>query len=126
VAPLYSFLRLDRQTVAARDLMELPLRARLVVLSACETARGKASSGEGLLGLGWAVTAAGASASIVSQWKVDSASTAALMLALHRNLVRSGGSPAAALRAAVLETRKLAGYQHPFYWAAFTLLGDGQ
>jgi CHAT domain-containing protein len=126
IAPLYSSLHLDRQTIAARDLMELSLRARLVVLSACETARGKVSAGEGLIGLGWAVTAAGASASIVSQWKVDSASTASLMLALHRNVARQRRSPADALRAAVLETRKLPGYEHPFYWAAFTLIGDGR
>jgi CHAT domain-containing protein/Tfp pilus assembly protein PilF len=125
VAPLYSFLALDRETVSAHDLLETPLRARVFVLSACETAGGKSARGEGLVGLGWAATAAGASASIVSQWKVDSTSTASLMVGLHRHLTTNGRGAAAALREAVLEARKLPARQHPFYWAAFTLLGDG-
>ena len=64
--------------------MALDLRAELVVLSACETARGRVAPGEGLIGLSWALFVAGSPASIVSQWKVESASTAELMQQFHR------------------------------------------
>ena len=64
--------------------MNVPLSADLVVLSACETARGRIAPGEGILGLMWAVFVAGSPATLVSQWRVDSASTTKLMVAFHR------------------------------------------
>jgi CHAT domain-containing protein len=129
--PLESFLRLvpgtnDDGALTARQLMRMRLRARLVVLSACETALGKAGSGEGLMGLGWALGAAGSPVSIVSQWKVDAAATRDLMLSLHRGLRGSEPlSEAAALRRAALATMKQPMRRHPFYWAGFVVLGDG-
>lgn len=104
----------------AREIMRLDLRARLAVLSACETARGRVSSGEGLIGMSWALFVAGVPATVVSQWKVDSTSTSELMIAFHRNL-RQGRSNAEALRRAALATR--ANYRHPFYWAPFVVVG---
>jgi CHAT domain-containing protein len=122
--PLYSALSLNPGTLPAAEILRMPLHARLAVLSACETARGKSAQGEELLGMGWALTGAGAAASIVSHWKVDSASTETLMVALHRNLRKS--MPAAeALRRAALEVREQQSSRNPFYWAAFMVLGDG-
>jgi CHAT domain-containing protein len=121
--PMYSTLDLGAP-MPAGDILRLPLRARLAVLSACETARGKALEGEELLGMGWALTGAGAAASVVSHWKVDSAATEALMVAFHTQL-RKGLPPADALRRAALEVRALPGERNPFYWAAFLVLGDG-
>jgi CHAT domain-containing protein len=72
------------------------------------------------MGLGWALAAAGAPASILSQWKVDSAATRDLMIDLHRRLAGAGHpSPAAALRRAALSLRAQPDRRHPFYWAAF-------
>jgi CHAT domain-containing protein len=111
--------------LTAREIMGIHLAARLVVLSACETARGRESSSEGLMGLGWALAAAGAPSSILSQWKVDSAATRDLMIALHRRLAtREAAGPAAALRLAALALRAQPGRQHPFYWAGFAAFGD--
>ena len=42
--------------------------------------------GSGLVGMSWAFLAAGTRTTVVSQWKVESASTTDLMLAFHRNL----------------------------------------
>jgi CHAT domain-containing protein/tetratricopeptide (TPR) repeat protein len=131
--PLESFLLLAPGPVAAktgdgavtaRDILGMPLHARLVVLAACETARGKVAQGEGVLGLAWAVLAAGARASVVSQWKVDSAATAALMIDFHRRLA-TGPAPdeAEALRQAALSMLRTPNRRHPFYWAPFVLLG---
>lgn len=59
----------------------MDLHADLVVLSACETARGHVGEGEGMIGLTWAFFAAGVPTTVASQWKVASESTTKLMLA---------------------------------------------
>jgi CHAT domain-containing protein len=116
----------DDGLLQAWELMALDLRAELVVLSACETARGRVAPGEGLIGLSWALFVAGSPASIVSQWKVESASTAELMLQFHS---RWRGAPrlskAEALQQAALPMLRGVRYRHPFYWAGFVLVGDG-
>ncbi len=110
----------------AREIMRLDLRARLAVLSACETARGRVGAGEGLIGLSWALFVAGVPTAVVSQWSVDSASTAGLMIDFHRNLRVSGRSTAEALRQAALATRAKPAYRHPFYWAPFVVVGSAR
>ena len=108
--------------------MNTQLRADLVVLSACETARGRVAAGEGIIGLMWAVFVAGAPATLVSQWHVDSASSTALMVAFHRewNDGQRQRSKARALQQASLAVLHTRGFSHPFYWAGFILAGDGR
>ena len=62
--------------LTARELLTLPLSAEMVVLSACNTARGATRSGEGMVGLTWALFVAGVPTQVVSQWSVDDAATA--------------------------------------------------
>lgn len=129
-APLYSRLLLSQQDLAAEEdgfleaweLLTLKLHARLAVLSACETGRGRIGAGEGVFGLTWALLMAGCQEVVVSQWKVDSAGTTDLMLGLHRRL-HGGQSPALALREASLEMMKNPAFRHPFYWAPFVAVG---
>lgn len=117
----------------AWELMEMRLEAELVVLSACETARGRVTPGEGLIGLSWALFVAGSPTTVVSQWKVESASTTELMLDFHRHLQegfsRTGAAhrttKAEALRLAALRLLRGERYAHPFYWAGFVMVGDG-
>ena len=137
--PMYSHLLLagpgpagdDDGLLEAWEVVNMNLKADLVVLSACETARGKASSGEGLIGMAWAFFVAGSPSLIASQWKVDSASTTDLMLNFHRGLryhssAKSGSTPKAkALQQAALSVMKKPQYRHPFYWAGFVLIGNG-
>jgi CHAT domain-containing protein len=114
----------------AREMLDLELQADLAVLSACQTARGKVSEGEGLIGMTWALFVAGCPRTVVSQWKVDSAGATELMVEFHRNL-RTGSNPktrmtrAEALRRACLKLSRDTRYRHPFYWAPFILVGDG-
>jgi CHAT domain-containing protein len=132
-APMYSHLVLaqgdkdEDGLLEAWELMELDLKASLVVLSACQTARGHAARGEGVIGLSWALFVAGCPTAVVSQWKVDSASTTQLMLAFHK--YRKSGQPrtstAAALRKAALDLLKTREHDHPYYWAGFVVVGDG-
>jgi CHAT domain-containing protein/predicted negative regulator of RcsB-dependent stress response len=87
--PLYSYLLLTGTTamdggfLEAREIMQLDLHADVAVLSACDTARGRVRAGEGLIGMSWALFIAGTPTTVVSQWKVDSASTARVMIAFH-------------------------------------------
>jgi CHAT domain-containing protein len=74
-----------------------------------------------MVGLSWAFLAAGVPTTVVSQWKVASASTAELMIDFHRRL-RDGRKPPEALRAAMLELRRDPRWRHPFYWAPFAVI----
>jgi len=129
-APLYSYLLLSQVgllpgedgRLETRELMRLKLNARLAILCGCETARGQITAGEGMVGLSWGFMVAGCPATIVSQWKVDSASSTPLMVELHRRL-HAGVENAEALRQASLKLREDPRYHHPFYWAPFVLIG---
>lgn len=131
-SPLYSYLLLAQDSnggpedglLEAHELLQMKLRAELVVLSACETARGRVSPGEGVIGLSWALLVAGAPTTVLSQWKVESESTSRLMVAFHQNR-RKQMSDAEALREAALSIRKDPSFQHPFYWASFIVIGAG-
>jgi CHAT domain-containing protein len=133
VNPLYSRLLLATESdsedgfLEAREIMKLDLHADLAVLSACQTARGQVGSGEGLIGMSWALFIAGTSTTVASQWKVDSASTARLMIDFHRNLqsekVRTG--TAEALRQAAIKLMADPKYRHPFFWSGFVVVGNG-
>ena len=102
------------------------LNADLVILSACETARGSIGSGEGIIGMSWAMFIAGTPTTVVSQWKVESTSTTELMLEFHRQLLTGKGiTKAEALRRASLKLLKTQKYKHPSYWAGFVMIGDG-
>ena len=109
----------------AWEVMRLNLKADLVVLSACETARGHVGNGEGMIGLVWAFFVAGAPATVASQWRVEARSTTGLMVEFHRQL-RRGKGKAEALRQAAMKLRKVEEYRHPFYWAGFVVVGNGR
>ena len=116
----------------AWELMQLDLRAELAVLSACETAGGRVGAGEGMIGLSWAMFIAGVPSIVVSQWKVESAGTRDLMVNFHRAMmgeargVKGRLTKAEALRQAALKVMKQPETGHPFYWAAFVLIGAGR
>jgi CHAT domain-containing protein/Tfp pilus assembly protein PilF len=102
------------------EVFNLRLNAEVAVLSACETGLGKEVRGEGMVGLTRAFLYAGAEAVVVSLWKVMDPATAELMVRFYRHL-RAGRKKAEALRQARLEM--LDQYAHPYYWAAFVLVG---
>ena len=119
--PFFSWVRLADAYLTVADFYALTLPAHpLIVLSACETGL-TGRQGGGLIGLSRALLAAGASALIVSLWKVDDASTAELMGAFYREYV-AGASPATALRRA--QQYLLSKHPHPFYWAPFVFIGQ--
>jgi CHAT domain-containing protein len=134
-SPMYSYLALAQGNpnedgfLEAWELMQLDLKADVVALSACDTARGRFGAGEGVIGLTWALFIAGAPSTVVSQWKVESASARDLMLSFHRELQapRDAGklTKAESLRRAALKLMRNPKTNHPFYWASFVLVGAG-
>jgi CHAT domain-containing protein len=114
--------------MTAEEVASLDLRGcELAVLSACETGLGRTAGGEGVLGLQRAFHQAGCRTVVVSLWKVDDATTRALMERFYENLWRSKLPPLQALRQAqlrVLDDPELGGGGNPRLWAAWTLSGD--
>ncbi|HEX7678856.1 MAG TPA: CHAT domain-containing protein [Thermoanaerobaculia bacterium] len=136
--PMYSHLLLARRegdredgVLEAREMMKMHLSADLVVLSACDTARGGVHAGEGLIGMTWALFAAGCPAVVASEWRVGSATTEVLMVSFYRKWLRAraAGHPltkAEALRQARLALLRDPRYHHPYYWSPFVLIGAAE
>lgn len=125
ISPLDSSIVLSREGDAyklyAREIMQKPLRAELVTISACYGAGNRTYSGEGLVGLSWAFLRAGAHNVIAALWEVNDASTPQLMDGLYSGLSK-GQNPAQALRAAKLAMlHSDTVYRRPFYWGAFQI-----
>ena len=110
----------DNGLLTAEEVLDLKLNADLVVLSACNTGRGRIT-GDGVIGLSRAFISAGVPSVVVSLWSVPDAPTALLMKAFYENLQRDPDK-ARALRQAMIATK----FKHPdpIDWAAFTLIGE--
>jgi CHAT domain-containing protein/tetratricopeptide (TPR) repeat protein len=105
----------------ARDIIDVPLHARLVTISSCHGAGTRTYTGEGLVGLAWAFLAAGSENVIGALWEVKDVTTPKLMEHMYGAL-REGNDPAVALRKAKLElVRSGTLRSKPLYWAPFVL-----
>lgn len=104
------------------EISRLKLDCDLVVVSACQTGRGKLLSGEGVIGLSRAFLYAGARSVIVSLWNVSDNSTSQLMKSFYKHLTE-GMSNAAALRRAKLQMIGGKVTRHPYYWSSFVMIG---
>ncbi|RKZ63235.1 MAG: hypothetical protein DRQ99_17440, partial [Candidatus Parabeggiatoa sp. nov. 3] len=98
------------------------LKSDLMVLSACQTGLGENVSGEGIMGLPYALYIAGNKNTLMTLWKVDDAITAEFMRRFFTK-VNQGLSHIQALIDTKREFRQEKPYQNPKYWAAFVLYG---
>jgi CHAT domain-containing protein len=110
--------------VSLAQLTSLRLNADLVVLSACESAKGQVLAGEGLWGFAPLFLTSGAHRVVASLWRVDDQATADFMEAFYRAMAPNFSVYGPSLRAAKLELLKHPRWGHPYYWAAFVLYGD--
>lgn len=111
----------------AGEIARLQLNADLVVLSACETALGAGyfnplPPGDDFVGLTRAFLQAGSRSVLASHWRVEDRATARLIGEFYRR--RTGGGNAEALAQAQREMLASPEFAHPFYWAAFALIGE--
>jgi CHAT domain-containing protein len=111
----------DSYKLYARDIMQHPIDARLVTISACNGSGTRSYAGEGLVGLSWAFLRAGAHSVIGALWEVSDDSTPRLMDALYQG-IGDGQTPATALRKAKLNLlHSQDKFRRPFYWAPFQI-----
>jgi len=104
------------------EVMDLSLDAGCSALTACETGLGKNISGEGVMGMGRAFQYAGSRSVLVSLWSVAEESTTKLTERFFYYL-KIGKKNQEALKLARADIRRQ-GYEHPFYWAPFILIGE--
>jgi CHAT domain-containing protein len=121
--PLESAIVLSRQggrdKLYAHDVIDIPINADLVTISACRSAGARTYAGEGLIGFAWAFLQAGARNVVAGLWDVSDTSTEALMGRFYAGL-SSRQDPVSALRSAKLALLKGdMSYRKPFYWAPF-------
>jgi CHAT domain-containing protein len=102
------------------EIQAMKLRAGLVVLSACQTGKGRVRGGDEVAGFTRTLLLAGADTVVASLWDVSDESTAELMEGFYRSL-QAGRPGAEAMRSAILAVRKK--FPHPTYWAAFVMTG---
>jgi CHAT domain-containing protein len=125
-APNFSYVRLADGQLNAIVAFSLALKAcELITLSGCETGLALSGGGDEQLGLGRAFLAAGAPSLVMSLWPVEDNATNELMQLFYQYLLK-GESKAQALRAAQcsLLHRANSTYTHPYFWAAFRLVGE--
>ena len=121
--PMYSALQLADGLLTAYDVAGLRLAQRpLVVLSACQTGMASLRGGE-VLGLAGSFLQAGATALVVSQWRVDDSATRDLMQAFYQHML-AGESVGAALRQAQATVSEQ--QPHPYFWAGFNVWAVGR
>jgi CHAT domain-containing protein len=104
------------------EMYDMRTNADLVVLSACQTGRGKIVRNEGILGLPRIFFYMGARSVISTLWPVHDKAGATFMDYFYDAYFRGAGK-AAALQAAKRKMTKTK-YSHPYYWASYTLTGE--
>lgn len=112
----------DDGLLTSAEILKMKLKAELVVLSACDTGRGRIT-GDGVIGLSRSLITAGVPSVIVSLWSVPDAPTAELMSEFYRQW-QQNPDKAKALRQAMLITMQ--NHPNPRDWAAFTLIGESE
>ena len=105
-----------------KDVLKAQIRARLVVLSCCHSARGEVKS-EGVVGIARAFLGAGARSVLVSLWAIDDEATMEFMKVFYQQLVH-GRSASEALNKAMKSMRESDRFNAVKYWAPFVLIGD--
>ncbi len=133
-APQNSFIVFgDGESIKLKDIRNWTLKnVDLVVLSACDTAKGSItenSEGVEVVGLGFYLTESGAKAAIATLWKIDDTGTEALMSRFYPKLSQADLPTVEVLRQTQIDMIRSKNsnrdYSHPFYWAAFILIGNG-
>lgn len=104
------------------DVMTLKADLSVVALTACQTGLGKNQTGEGVMSMGRAFQYIGARSVLMSLWSVAEKSSVTLVEIFFKNL-KQGKDKLTCLDIARKEVRNQ-GFEHPFFWAAFVLLGE--
>jgi CHAT domain-containing protein len=107
------------------EVYGIPLKARMVVLSSCNTGTGMLSSGEGILSLARGFLYSGSQSVVMSMWEIEDQSGTDIVKMFYDNLLR-GKSKSKALKNARTEYLKTASQlkSHPYFWSSLIVYGD--
>jgi CHAT domain-containing protein len=107
------------------EVYGIPMKARMVVLSSCNTGIGALSSGEGILSLARGFLYSGSRSVVMSLWKIDDRSGTEIVKMFYEEL-RKGRTKSKALRYArnkyLSDADQLK--SHPYFWSALVVFGD--
>jgi CHAT domain-containing protein len=106
------------------DILSLKMNSDIVALTACQTGLGKELSGEGVMSMGRAFQYAGSKSVLMTLWEVADTSSVKLTESFFQHR-KAGKSKLESLKLAREEIRKQ-GFEHPFFWSAFILVGETQ
>lgn len=132
-SPMSSFIGLSSATseqdgfLQAREIMNLNSTADLVIASTAQHSAG--FSGDAEIGFSWSWFVAGARATLVNRWQVESPALSTLLTGFYSSIKpahRNSVSKARALRQSLLTLRRSTDHQHPYYWASFAMIGDAR
>ena len=116
--------KIDDVLLTMNDIAQVGIRAKLVVLSCCHSARGKALKAEGIVGIARAFLGSGARSVLMSLWAVNDGATKAFMNIFYKFLIREKLSASESLHQTMRKMRESALYSEREHWAPFVLLGD--
>jgi len=105
------------------DVQAANLRARLVVLSCCNSGRGRILKGEGVVGIARAFLAAGARSVLVALWGIYDDATVVFMKSFYQHL-KEGKTASASVQQSMKSLRESEEFSEIRYWAPFQLIGD--
>ncbi|MCU0239949.1 MAG: CHAT domain-containing protein, partial [Pyrinomonadaceae bacterium] len=98
-------------------------QAKVVILSACQTNIEKSYRGEGGIGVARAFLASGSPIVIAGNWKIESDSTADLMINFHKFRKEKNISTVEALQKTQIEMLNKKETENPYYWSSFSVNG---
>jgi CHAT domain-containing protein len=130
--PMHSTLIFSRENDTIEDgylktyeVYGIPLKAKMVVLSSCNTGRGLLYSGEGILSLARGFIYSGSQSVVMSMWEIEDRSGTEIVKMFYNNL-KKGNSKSIALRKARIAYLKNADQlrSHPYFWSALVVYGN--
>jgi CHAT domain-containing protein len=107
------------------EVYGIPLNARMVVLSSCNTGSGILSTGEGILSLARGFLYSGSRSVVMSMWEIEDKSGTDVVKMFYDHL-KKGESKSEALKKARHDYLKSAGQMrsHPYFWSTLVVYGD--
>jgi CHAT domain-containing protein len=118
---------LDDGYLKTFEIYGIPLKAKMVVLSSCNTGSGRMSSGEGILSLARGFIFSGSQSVVMSLWEIEDKSGTEIVELFYRNL-KKGYSKSASLKKARIDFLNNADQlrSHPYFWSTLVVYGDNE
>jgi CHAT domain-containing protein len=116
---------LDDGYLKTYEVYSIPLKAKMVVLSSCNTGSGHLDSGEGIMSLARGFIFSGSQSVVMSMWEIEDRSGTEIVKMFYKNL-KSGNSKSKALRRARIAYLKDVDQlrSHPYFWSALVVYGN--